>query len=162
LCDWLKELFTGKIEKVVVSKRVTDTPSVIVTGQFGHSANMERIMKSQAFGDNSRMQMMMSQKTMEINVRHPIIAELKKLMDEDKDNEEAKDIAWLLYDTAMINSGFDFGNPKDFSQRMFRLMQSGLKLESLDLLDEVEVPEEEEEEDAEAENLDSDAEEKEL
>lgn len=160
LCDWLKTLYTGKVEKVVVSKRVTGTPSVLVSSQFGHSANMERIMKSQAFGDKSRMQMMLSQKTMEINPRHPIVAELKKLVEEDEENAEAKDIAWLLFDTSTIASGFDMGDPKEFSSRMYRLMQSGMKLDSLDLLEEIEIPEEDDEE--EAEDLDADVEEKEL
>merc|ERR1712146_777996 len=88
---------------------------------------------------------MMSKKTMEINPRHPIIIELSKLSSDENNEGTAKDLAFLLYDTAALNSGFDMENPKEFSQRMYRLMQSGLSLENLNLVDEAEIPEEEEE-----------------
>lgn len=154
LTKWLKELFGEKIEKVTVSNRVTNTPAVLVTGQFGHSANMERIMKAQAFGDNQRMMMMGSKKTMEINPRHPIVAEIAKLSEseDESDQANAKNIAWLMYDTSLISSGFDMDNPKEFAGRMYKLMQSGLNLDSLDLLAELEVPDEPEAEDEAAED----------
>ena len=160
LTKWLKDLLGDKVEKVTVSNRVTNTPAVLVTGQFGHSANMERIMKAQAFGDNQRMMMMGSKKTMEINPRHPIVAELAKLSSSEDEAElaEAKNVAWLMYDTSLVSSGFDMDSPKEFAARMYKLMQSGLKLDNLDLLAELEVPDEPE---PDAEEAEADAEEKE-
>ncbi|KAH9255975.1 hypothetical protein BASA81_005744 [Batrachochytrium salamandrivorans] len=132
MCTWLKQLFGDQVEKVVVGSRVVGSPSIIVTSQFGHSANMEKIMRAQTMGDADRMKGMAAKKVMELNPRHPIIAELKKRMGSDE--ALAKDLAWLLFDVARLNSGFEIGNPADFAQRMFRLMQTSLDLSSLDLL----------------------------
>ena len=76
LAEWLKETLGDKIEKAVISNRLAETPAVLVTGQYGYSANMERIMRSQAFADPERAKFMISKKTMEINPRHPIVATL--------------------------------------------------------------------------------------
>jgi len=140
LCTWLKTLFGDSVEKVIVSSRVVDTPSVIVTTQFGHSANMERIMKAQTMGDNERMKYMAAKKVMEINPRHPIIAELAVKSSKSDDEELARDLAWLLFDVSRLNSGFDIEKPQEFSERMYRLMKSGLNLSTLDLLPEADVP----------------------
>merc|ERR1712195_290594 len=93
-----------------------------------------------------RTQYLVSKKTMEINPRHPIVVELLKRSEEDPDSEATKDLAWLLHDTALLNSGFPVSDAKDFSARMYRTMQNGLNLDSLDLVPEIEVPEEEDEE----------------
>merc|ERR1712146_291971 len=106
LTDYLKKLYEAKISKVIVSPRVETTPCILVTSQYGNSANMERIMRSQAFSDPSRAQYMNSQKTMEINPRHPIIAELLNKVETETDSEETAYTAWLLYDTALLQSGF--------------------------------------------------------
>ena len=53
--------------------RLTDSPCALVTSKFGWSANMERIMKSQAFGDNRTMEYMKGRKIMEINPDHDVI-----------------------------------------------------------------------------------------
>merc|ERR1711988_1103108 len=106
LTDYLKKLYDGKVTKVTVSPRVETTPCILVTSQYGNSANMERIMRSQAFSDPSRAQYMNSQKTMEINPRHPIIAELNRQVEQSPESEETADTAWLLYDTALLQSGF--------------------------------------------------------
>jgi len=141
LCGWLKTLFGDEVEKVVVSSRVVDSPSVVVTTQFGHSANMERIMKAQTMGDTERMKFMAAKKVMEVNPRHPIIVELSSRVGKGGDDEAlAKDLAWLLLDVARLNSGFDIEKPQNFAERMFRLMKSGLNISSLELLPEAEAP----------------------
>merc|ERR1712087_728991 len=146
--------------KVAISNRVESTPCILVTSQYGYSANMERIMKSQAFSDAKRSSYLFSKKTWEINPRHPIIVELnKRVSGGDEASQEVKDLALVLLDTAMINSGFSMENAGDFSQRMYRVMQSGLGLESLELQDHVEIieePETAEEEEGEEELFDDD------
>ena len=107
------------------------------------------LRRSQAFSDPSKQQYMASQKTMEINPRHPILRGLLNLVEEDPESEALKDAAWLLYDTALLQSGFAQDDVDAFAGRMFRTMKSALKIDSLDLEDEIEVPEEEEEEEEE-------------
>merc|ERR1711975_122813 len=162
LTDYLKKLYESKISKVTVSPRVETTPCILVTSQYGNSANMERIMRSQAFSDPSRAQYMSSQKVMEINPRHPIIAELNRQVEEDPEAQETADTAWLLYDTALLQSGFAQDDVDAFALRMYRTMRGALKLESLELEPEVDVPEEEEEdEDEDDEDFDDDDDEEE-
>merc|ERR1712054_747359 len=144
LTDYLKKLYEAKISKVIVSPRVETTPCILVTSQYGNSANMERIMRSQAFSDPSRAQYMNSQKVMEINPRHPIIAELNRQVEEDPEAQETADTAWLLYDTALLQSGFAQDDVDAFALRMYRTMKGALNLDSLELEPEVDVPEEEE------------------
>jgi len=158
LVDWLKELYGEKLEKVAVSNRVEKTPVLIVTSQYGYSANMERIMKSQAFADNDRTTTMVSKRTMEINPRHPIIIELMKRASEAPEDEASKDLAYMLLDTALMNSGFQLEDPKEFAVRMYRLMKNGLDLDSLDLAPELEVPDDPEEEDEEEDDEDDEEE----
>ena len=140
LCAWLKATYGDVVEKVVVSSRVVDSPSVIVTSQFGHTANMQRIMKAQTMSDPDRQKYMLAKRTMEVNPRHPVIAELAKRVAADPDSAEAKDFAWLVLDVALLNSGFDIEQPALFSGRMLRLLQKGLALDSLALLPEVDPP----------------------
>ncbi|CAM9894625.1 unnamed protein product, partial [Phaeothamnion confervicola] len=150
LTDFLKRTYGSKIMRVAVSQRIESSPSVIVTGQHSYSANMERIVKAQAFHSGSEMDYMFSQRVMEINPRHPIVVELKKRIEEEPESESTLDTAWLLYDTAMATSGFNIEALDAFSQRMYRTLAAGLKLQSLDLLPEAEVPEEDEQEAAAA------------
>merc|ERR1712196_60592 len=155
LTTFLSKTYGDKIEKVTISNRAEATPCILVTSQYGYSANMERIMKSQAFSDSKRSSYLFSKKTMEINPRHPIIVELnKRVSDGDEASQEVKDLALVLLDTAMINSGFAMEDAGQFSQRMYRVMQSGLGLESLELEDHVEIVEE-------AESVEGDEEEEE-
>jgi len=149
LTDYLKKLFEGKVSKVLVSPRVETTPCILVTSQYGNSANMERIMKSQAFSDPSRSQYMASQRTLEINPRHPLLKGLLDLVEEDAESETLADTAWLLHDTAVLQSGFAQDDVEAFSLRMFRTMKGALKLDSMDLEPELEVEEDVEEEEAE-------------
>merc|ERR1712037_231109 len=133
----------GTIEKVAISNRLKNTPCILVTSQYGYSANMERIMKSQAFSDTKKSSYLFSKKTMEINPRHPIIVELnERVSAEGEVSEEVKDLALVLLDTALISSGFHMEDSQDFSQRMYRVMKTGLGLKSLDLADHIEIPKE--------------------
>ncbi len=157
LTKYLKGVYGDKVEKVTVSSRLAGSPCVLVTSQYGNSANMERIMRAQAFADPSRASVMASKKTLEINPRHPIITELKARAAAGTADAQTADIASLLYDTALLNSGFAMDDSRDFATRMYRLMKSGLALESLELVPEMELPPvepevvvEEEEDDGEA------------
>lgn len=147
LTDYLKTLYEGKVTKVVVSPRIESTPCVVVTSQYGNSATMERIMRSQAFQDPSKAQYLNSQKTLEINPRHPIIISLNEKVTEDPDTID--DTAWLLLDTALLQSGFVQDDIDSFATRMFRTMKDALDIDSLELAEEIEVPEDEEDEEEE-------------
>merc|ERR1712182_81195 len=156
LTDYLKELYGDAVVKVSISKRVETTPTIIVTSQYGNSANMERIMRAQAFSEKQSMGMMMSQKTMELNPRHPIVNELLQKVKDEQTNEDTENLAWLLLDNALMQSGFQPADVDAFAKRALRIIQSWLVLESSDLLPEMEVPEDEEEEEDE-EEVDLDA-----
>ena len=149
LTKYLKELFAGKVGKVTVSQRVEATPCVIVTGAYGNTANMERIMRAQTFADPTAMQQMSASRTLELNPRHPIIVELNKLVENSPDEDETKDLAWLMYDTALLSSGFNQQDTELFSARMHRTIAKSLNLESMELAEEIEVEVEEEEEEEE-------------
>jgi len=127
VCKKIKEILDAKVEKVVVSVRMEDSPCVLVTSEFGWTANMERIMKAQALRDTSMTSYMVSKKTMEINPKHGIIKEIKKLLDKDSSNTTIKDIVWLLYDASLLNSGFSVEDPNMFAKRMHKMLLFGLQ-----------------------------------
>merc|ERR1712003_224531 len=157
LTDWRKEKLTDltekgamkdagvKIEAVSLSKRLTDSPVVVVTSQFGYSAQQEKIMKAQAFQNKDQISMISGRKTLEVNPNHPVVVDLLHKVKDDKEDAAALDTAQVLFQTALIESGYEIADPSALVNRVYRLMSKELGVDPDAPLKEVEVPEEEEE-----------------
>jgi len=132
LCKVMKDILDKKVEKVVVSNRLVSSPCCIVTSQYGWTANMERIMKAQALRDTSTMGYMAAKKHLEINPDHSIVANLKEKADVDKNDKSVKDLVLLLFETALLSSGFSLEDPATHSQRIHRMIKLGLGIDEDD------------------------------
>jgi heat shock protein 90kDa beta len=153
LTEWWKERINGieslgsKLEKVTLSKRLVDSPCVVVSSQYGHSALQERIMKAQAFQQKDEFGMFAAKKTLEINANHPIIVDLLERVNKDKEDAQAGDTAVVLFQAAMLEGGYDLPDPAPLVAKMYRLMSNQLGVDPEAPLVEVQVPETSEGED---------------
>eukprot|EP00262_Sarcandra_glabra_P011624 TRINITY_DN282_c0_g3_i1.p1 TRINITY_DN282_c0_g3~~TRINITY_DN282_c0_g3_i1.p1 ORF type:complete len:634 (+),score=167.63 TRINITY_DN282_c0_g3_i1:296-2197(+) len=126
LCDWIKQQLGDKVAKVQVSKRLSSSPCVLVSGKFGWSANMERLMKAQTLGDTSSLEFMRGRRILEINPDHPIIKDLDAACKNAPESTEAQRAVDLLYDTALISSGFSPDSPAELGNKIYEMMAIAL------------------------------------
>lgn len=132
LCKVMKDILDKKVEKVVVSNRLVESPCCIVTSQYGWTANMERIMKAQALRDTSTMGYMSAKKHLEINPDHAIIENLRKKAEADKNDKAVKDLVILLFETSLLSSGFNLEDPQVHATRIYRMIKLGLGIDEDD------------------------------
>lgn len=125
-CDWIKKRLGDKVASVQISNRLSTSPCVLVSGKFGWSANMERLMKAQAVGDTSSLDYMRSRRVLEINPQHPIIKNLNAAYRSGQDGEDALRAIDLLYDTALISSGYTPENPAQLGGKIYEMMEMAL------------------------------------
>jgi len=129
LCKVMKDVLDKKVEKVVVSSRLVSSPCCIVTSQYGWTANMERIMKAQALRDTSTMGYMAAKKHLEINPDHAIVENLRQRAEADKNDKSVKDLVLLLFETALLSSGFSLEDPAVHAKRIHRMIKLGLGID---------------------------------
>jgi len=129
LCQRMKEILGDRVEKVGIGERLTESPCVLVTGEFGWSANMERVMKAQALRDPNLTRFMISKKTLELNPLHPIVKGMKKRFDRDQTDSTLTELTIMIYETALLTSGFSLNDPNLYAKRIHKVIQSGLNVE---------------------------------
>ena len=122
LCNKVKEILENKVEKVVISNRLTTSPCCVVSSQYGWSANMERIMKAQTLKDTSSMNYMIGKKHLELNPNHDIVKTLLEKVESD-----IKDVVLLLYETSLLSSGFTLDDMTNHSDRIYDMIKLGLQ-----------------------------------
>ncbi|KAI5590089.1 hypothetical protein BDE02_05G205600 [Populus trichocarpa] len=142
---WKGALASENVDDVKISNRLADTPCIVVTSKYGWSANMERIMQAQTLSDANKQAYMRGKRVLEINPRHPIIKELRERVVKDPEDDSVKQTAHLMYQTALMESGFILNDPKDFASRIYSSVKSSLSIspdaiiEEEDDVEEVEV-----------------------
>lgn len=150
LTKYLKKLYGSSIMRIAISNRLLSTPAIASNSEYGHSANMERIMRAQAYSHGQSDFSMKALKVFEINPRHPFILKLLEgAPEEDAEDAlvapEVEEAAWILHEMALLNGGFPLTDPEAHSKRMMKFIQSNLGVESLTLEAEPDLPEEDEE-----------------
>lgn len=157
LTTWLKDkALKDKIEKAVLSQRLTNSPCALVASQYGWSGNMERIMKAQAYQtgkDISTNYYASQKKTLEINPKHPLIKQMLKKVGDDAEDQTASDLAVVLFETATLRSGYQLADTKAYGDRIERMLRLSMNV-GLDEQIEDEPEEELEEEPAEDDSED--------
>jgi len=148
LTKYLKKLLGTKVSKVLVSQRVEKSPAIIVTAQYGNTANMERIMRAQTFASSENVKSMAASKTLELNPRHPVVVELNNKVVSDPESQMTADLGYLMFDTALLASGFLQDDVDAYSERMVRVLAKNLNVDSLSLVEEVEIDDVDESSDA--------------
>merc|ERR1719462_203939 len=161
LCKKMKEILGDKVEEVMVGDAMVESPAQLVTTEYGWSANMQRIMKAQVLRDNQMSSFMVGKKKMQVNPDHTIMVELKKKFSADASDRTVKDLVWLLFETALLTSGFSLEDPTTFGTRIHKLIKLGLSIDADDDDDEDE-PEEAEEDLPDLDNMDQSAMEEDL
>merc|ERR1739838_395908 len=156
LCKKMKEILGDKVEEVMVGDAMVESPAQLVTTEYGWSANMQRIMKAQVLRDNQMSSFMVGKKKMQVNPDHTIMLELKKKFSADASDRTVKDLVWLLFETALLTSGFSLEDPTTFGTRIHKLIKLGLSIDADDDDDEDE-PEEAEEDLPDLDNMDQSA-----
>merc|ERR1712232_622287 len=157
LTKWLKKLYGPAVMRIAISKRLGKQPAIVSNSEYGNSANMERIIRAQAYQSGQQNMMSRAMKVMEINPRHPIVTKLLEGCPPEEEEEEAEpfvvspeieDAAWLLFDMGSLNGGFDIADVKAHSKRLTKYLQSTLVVDSLALEDEIDPPEGDDDDDA--------------
>jgi len=156
LTDWYKRVLGSKVDKVVISKRLTDTPCIIVSSEHGYSASMERIQKAQAFAnqDKASSGYLYGKKTLELNPNHPSVKALRESIESNETaTKDVEDSAHLLFESALLESGYTISDPHEFAARMDRVLKHNLNLDRYEKAApfEVEIEEDKKEETKEPE-----------
>jgi len=142
LIKFMQKFYGSAIMRVQISKRLNKVPAIVSSAEYGHSANMERIMRAQGFAHGQSDYMMRGSKTLEINPRHPIITKFLSEIPLDADelpeiDQNLKDSLWNLLDAALLNGGYSITDNKAYTNRMIRTLKRQLALDSLELEPEI-------------------------
>ena len=156
LTDWYKNHLGKQVESVKVSNKLEDAPLYIFTSQYGYSARMEKINKAQAFANQSKAPSYMhAKKSLEINPHHGVMKKLLEIVKEAGEDGEVpadtKEYADLLFQMALVNSGFSIDEPMQLTEPLEKLIRVGFGVDRDEPIQDIEVEIEEEEEEEEEE-----------